>query len=227
MVALKLLLGVFGNITAITLFSSPCKVVYGMAKKKSTEEFSAVPFLTVLLNCSFWFIYSILHGGLEAVLIINSIGIALEFIFLTTFCIFAKDRKKFFLYLIPTLAAISVAAGIAHFVEHDLAVKIVGWMTFGFCISMYAGPLAVTKTVITTKSTEFLPVFPSIMSLVNGLAWGAYGLDVSNWVVYIPNGVCGGILGVIQVLLLIIYPNKPKTEAQPLLVDEEDPKNLV
>ncbi|KAJ6376045.1 hypothetical protein OIU77_000921 [Salix suchowensis] len=48
---LRLAVGIMGNAASLLLFSAPILTFYRVIRKKSTEEFSCVPYIIALLNC--------------------------------------------------------------------------------------------------------------------------------------------------------------------------------
>ncbi|RLM77984.1 bidirectional sugar transporter SWEET4 [Panicum miliaceum] len=53
---------------------------------------------------------------------------------------------------------------------------VVGILCVLFGTGMCAAPLSVMKMVTQTKSVEYMPLFLSLASLVNGICWTAYAL---------------------------------------------------
>ncbi|KAJ6775434.1 BIDIRECTIONAL SUGAR TRANSPORTER SWEET [Salix purpurea] len=68
----------------------------------------------------------------------------------------------------------------------------------------YASPLAAMKTVITTKSVEFMPFLLTFSTLLNGGFWTLYALLAKDFLVGVPNGI-GFLLGIAQLILYGIY----------------------
>ncbi|CAN4111057.1 unnamed protein product [Withania somnifera] len=62
------------------------------------------------------------------------------------------------------------------------------------------------KTVVTTKSVEYMPFFLSFFLFLNGGAWTLYSLLVSDWFVGVSNGT-GCFLGAVQQVIYAIYRN--------------------
>lgn len=67
-------------------------------RKKSTEEFSCVPYITALLNCLLytWYGLPVVSCGWEnfPVVTINGLGILLEFSFILIYLWFASPTRK-------------------------------------------------------------------------------------------------------------------------------------
>lgn len=65
--------------------------------------------------------------------------------------------------------------------------------------------LAWQLKVIRTKSAASMNVLQSVMSCACAGSWALYGLLIHDNFVLMPN-ILGTVLGVMQVLLLLIYP---------------------
>lgn len=60
------------------------------------EEFKPDPYLATVLNCLLWIFYGLpfIHPDSLLVVTINSIGLALELIYLTIFFVYAKNNGR-------------------------------------------------------------------------------------------------------------------------------------
>ena len=69
-------------------------------KKKSTENYKAIPYVTTLLSTSLWTFYGALKGA-DGLLVttVNAAGVAFQLTYVTLFIIFAPKRKKVILFL--------------------------------------------------------------------------------------------------------------------------------
>ncbi|KAI4324988.1 hypothetical protein MLD38_030425 [Melastoma candidum] len=67
-------------------------------RKRSTEEFSCVPYIIVLLNCLIytWYGLSIISKEWEnfPVVTINGLGVVLEFTFIPIYILFTSNKNK-------------------------------------------------------------------------------------------------------------------------------------
>ncbi|TYH82582.1 hypothetical protein ES332_D02G071700v1 [Gossypium tomentosum] len=96
-------------------------------------------------------------------------------------------------------------------------------MCSGLNIIMYGSPLAAMKTVVRTKSVEYMPFFLSFFLFLNGGIWAFYALLMHDYFLGVPNGI-GCLLGTAQLLLYAIYKNaKPSnnTSLQGLMEQKE------
>uniref|UniRef100_A0A9I9EC42 Uncharacterized protein n=1 Tax=Cucumis melo TaxID=3656 RepID=A0A9I9EC42_CUCME len=65
------------------------------------------------------------------------------------------------------------------------------------------------KTVIKSKSVEYMPFMLSLFFFFNGGIWTFYAFLVHDWFLAVPNGM-GLLLGLTQLLLYAIYRNARK-----------------
>lgn len=65
-----------------------------IAKRRSTEEFESIPYVSKLLNAYFWVYYGFIKPNSVLVATVNVFGGAVEIVFLTIFLLFAPPRMK-------------------------------------------------------------------------------------------------------------------------------------
>ncbi|KAL6132123.1 hypothetical protein ACLB2K_070494 [Fragaria x ananassa] len=226
---LRLATGVMGNAASLLLYSTPILTMSRIIRKKSTEEFSCVPYITALLNCLLytWYGLPVVSCGWEnfPVVTINGLGILLEFSFILIYLWFASRTRKASLIfsmmviaiLIPLIVMFFITVSISTFVFHDhhhrkVFVGSIGLVT---SVSMYGSPLVVVKQVIATKSVEFMPFYLSFFSFLSSSLWMAYGLLGHDLFLASPNLV-GSPLGIFQLLLYCKYRKRAvKTMGSP------------
>jgi hypothetical protein len=71
-------------------------------------------------------------------------------------------------------------------------------------VGMYAAPLSAMQKVVETKSVEFFPLAPSLLTLLVSLLWTIYSLLVGSLAILVPNAA-GIVVGVLQVGLWLRY----------------------
>ncbi|KAL2500039.1 Bidirectional sugar transporter SWEET7 [Abeliophyllum distichum] len=176
----RTIIGIIGNIISFSLFISPAPTFWRIIKKKSTEEFHPYPYLASVMNCVFWIFYGIpvVHPDSVLVVTINSVGLALELIYLCIFFIFTnkKIRITILLFLVSEIVFLAVIAVITLlcFHTHETRSMFVGIICDIFGIIMYASPLSIVRKVFKTKSVEFLPFWLCLAGFVNGVVWFTY-----------------------------------------------------
>ncbi|CAJ2662211.1 bidirectional sugar transporter SWEET17-like [Trifolium pratense] len=202
--------GVIGNIISILMFLSPVPTFWRIIKHRSTEDFSCFPYICTLLNSSLWTYYGIIKDGEYLVATVNGFGIVVEIIYILLFLIYAPPKIRVKTAIIGgildvvILAAAVVTTQLA--LEGDARSGAVGIMGAALNILMYASPLAVMKTVVKTKSVEYLPFLLSFFFFINGGVWLLYAFLVRDLILGVPNGT-GFVLGAMQLVLYAVYRN--------------------
>ncbi|CAL4946307.1 unnamed protein product [Urochloa decumbens] len=210
--------GVSGNVIALFLFLSPVVTFWRIIRKRSTEDFSGVPYNMTLLNCllSAWYGLPFVSPNNILVTTINGTGSLIEAIYVVIFLIFAERRIRLrMLGLLGIVTSIFAAVVLISLLAlHGNGRKIFcGLAATIFSICMYASPLSIMRLVIKTKSVEFMPFLLSLSVFLCGTSWFIYGLLGRDPFIIIPNG-CGSVLGLTQLVLYAIY-RKNKGAAAP------------
>ncbi|XP_025878169.1 bidirectional sugar transporter SWEET1a isoform X1 [Oryza sativa Japonica Group] len=180
-------------------------------KKRSTEDFSGVPYNMTLLNCllSAWYGLPFVSPNNILVTTINGTGSVIEAIYVVIFLIFAerKARLKMMGLLGLVTSIFTMVVLVSLLALHGQGRKLFcGLAATIFSICMYASPLSIMRLVIKTKSVEFMPFLLSLSVFLCGTSWFIYGLLGRDPFIAIPNG-CGSFLGLMQLILYAIYRN--------------------
>ncbi|XP_058226154.1 bidirectional sugar transporter SWEET16-like isoform X4 [Rhododendron vialii] len=146
MASLSFIIGLIGNIISLLVFASPIGTFMRVVKKKSTENYKAIPYITTLLSTSLWTFYGLLKPGGLLIVTVNAAGAVLQFVYVTLFLIYAPKNIKvksmklvgiFDVFFLGTV--IGVALGAIH---GSLRLTIVGIICAVLTIGMYAAPLS-------------------------------------------------------------------------------------
>ncbi|KAL3638884.1 Bidirectional sugar transporter sweet1 [Castilleja foliolosa] len=186
-------------------------------KKKSTEQFSGVPYVMTLLNCllSAWYGLPFVSPNNMLVSTINGTGAVIESIYVLIFLIYApkKEKVKIVGLLIIVLSVFGAVVLVSMLALHGNGRKLFcGVAATVFSIIMYGSPLTIIRLVIKTKSVEFMPFFLSLFVFLCGSSWFVFGLLGKDPFVAVPNGFGSG-LGAVQLILYAIYrKNKGENE---------------
>ncbi|KAJ3670841.1 hypothetical protein LUZ60_008267 [Juncus effusus] len=206
----RTVVGIIGNIISLGLFLSPLPTFVKIVREKAVQQFSPMPYLATLMNCTLWVVYGLpfIHPHSVLVLTINGTGMLLEAIYLAVFFSFSprKLRKRIIGVIIgEAIFVAAVLAGVltgAH-TQHKRT-QIVGILCVIFGTCMYAAPLSIMKSVIQEKSVKYMPFSLSFVSLLNGVCWTAYALIKFDLYITIPN-VLGTALSLAQLVLYFYY----------------------
>ncbi|KAF3445571.1 hypothetical protein FNV43_RR10747 [Rhamnella rubrinervis] len=216
---LHFIFGVFGNATALFLFLAPTITFKRIVMKKSTEQFSGLPYVMTLLNCllSAWYGLPFVSPNNILVSTINGTGAVIESIYVLLFIIYAPKREK--AKILGLLALVLTVFGAVALVSllalHGKSRKLCcGLAATIFSIVMYASPLSIMRMVIKTKSVEFMPFFLSLFVFLCGTSWFIFGLLGRDPFVAVPNGFGSG-LGAVQLILYFIYRDNKGVSKKP------------
>ncbi|CAK9161332.1 unnamed protein product [Ilex paraguariensis] len=206
----RFIVGVVGDIISFFLFASPSPTIFRIYKNKSSEGFLPDPYCATVLNCLLWIFYGLpfVTPDQALVVVINSIGLALELIYLTVFFIYTDSKRRCRIIICLTtevvfFAAIVLATLLGFHIHHRRNM-FVGLFCVIFGIIMYASPLTKMWDVIRTKSVEYMPFWLSVASFCNGAIWLTYALIKFDLYIMIGNGV-GALFGLSQLILYACY----------------------
>lgn len=223
-------MGIIGNVISILVFASPIKTFIGIVKKKSTENYKGIPYVTTLLSTSLWTFYGLLKPDGLLVTTVNGAGVLFQLSYVILFIIFApKDKKVTTLKLVGLFNVVfygSVIGATLLAMHGSLRLTFVGIICAALTNGMYASPLAVMKNVIKTKSVEYMPFFLSFFLFLNAGIWSAYAFLVKDVYIAVPNGI-GFVLGSAQLILYGIYKKKSKSTKSMEMMEEEGSAHLV
>lgn len=221
MASLNFIFGLLGNLTTGLVYLSPAKTFWHIVQRRSTEEFESVPYISKLLNAYFWVWYGIVKPNSLLVASVNGFGAVLEIIYVIIFLIFAPPIMR---------ARTAVLAGVCDvvfpgtavlvtqiFFDRDVQIKVSGFLSLCFSMVAYGSPLSAMKTVVVTKSVEYMPFLLSFILFINGAVWTVYAVLTRDPFIGIPNG-SGFILGTAQLVLYAIYW-KPKSSSKKISDD--------
>ncbi|KAG7035735.1 Bidirectional sugar transporter SWEET3b, partial [Cucurbita argyrosperma subsp. argyrosperma] len=158
--SIRMIVGIFGNGASLLLYCVPILTFWRVVKKKSTEEFSCVPYIVALLNCLLytWYALPVVSNGWEnfPVVTINGFGVLLEFSFIFIYVWFSSPKrkaitrssfvlktKKVALRLVGVVIVFSCVGMISTFAlkSHHLRKLFVGCIGLVASVAMYGSPL--------------------------------------------------------------------------------------
>ncbi|OMO98649.1 SWEET sugar transporter [Corchorus capsularis] len=230
MASLSFIIGIIGNVISILVFASPIKTFWLVVKKKSTENYKGVPYITTLLSTSLWTFYGIINPDGLLVMTVNGAGAVFQLIYVTLFLIYApKDKKVKTAKLVAILNVGFLGAVIAVTllaIHGNIRLTFVGILCAALTIGMYASPLSAMRTVIKTKSVEYMPFLLSFFLFLNAGVWSAYSVLVKDIYIGVPNAI-GFVLGSAQLILYVIYKNKSGSAKSTEAMEEEGSAHLV
>ncbi|XP_051220289.1 bidirectional sugar transporter SWEET16 [Lolium perenne] len=206
------IIGIIGNIISVLVFISPIPTFWRIVRSKSTEEFEPAPYVLTLLNSLLWLYYGVTKPDGLLIATVNGFGTVMETIYVVLFLIYAADHATrvktaklvatldigFFGFVFATTRF--AIAGL------DMKIMVIGLICVCLNVFMYGSPLAAVRTVITTRSVEYMPFFLSFFLFLNGGVWATYAILDRDIFLGVPNGI-GFFLGIIQLGIYAFYQN--------------------
>ncbi|KAF7830673.1 bidirectional sugar transporter SWEET3 [Senna tora] len=228
--SLRMAVAVLGNAASVSLYAAPTVTFKRVIRKKSTEEFSCLPYVIGLLNCLLytWYGLPVVSYKWEnfPLVTVNGVGIALELSYVIIYFWYAspKGKVKVAMTAIPVMVVFCIIALVSTFAFHDNRHRklLVGSIGLVVSVALYASPLVVMKKVIQTKSVEFMPLPLSLCAFIASVLWLTYGLLIRDIFVAGPS-VVGAPLGILQLVLHCKYRKRKAV----VVVTEEPAVNKI
>ncbi|KAL8143102.1 hypothetical protein V2J09_016134 [Rumex salicifolius] len=219
--------GLLGNVVSFMVYLSPTPTFYKIYKAKATQGFQPLPYAVALFSSMLTFYYGLIKEANGTLLItINSVGIVIESVYLTIFMIYAskeaklKTSKMLLSFNVGLLGVIILLTSLlTHGAQRE---AVIGWICAICSVCFFASPLCVIRTVIKTKSVEFMPFWLSFSLTICAIMWFFYGFFIKDFYVALPN-VLGLAFGITQMTLYLIYKdsNKKKMTTLPISTSAE------
>ncbi|XP_038881469.1 bidirectional sugar transporter SWEET17 isoform X2 [Benincasa hispida] len=210
------------------MFLSPVGTFQRIIRNKSTEQFESFPYVCTWLNSSLWTYYGIIKPGAYLVATINTFGVVVQSFFLGVFLIYAPSAMKVrtgILVGILDIGMLTATIAVSELaLEGGKRIGALGFVCAGLNIMMYASPLSVMKTVIKSRSVEYMPFMLSLFFFLNGGIWTFYAFLVHDWFLAVPNGMGLG-LGLTQLLLYAIYRNAKRPLNTSIITSQHQQQN--
>ncbi|KAI5073339.1 hypothetical protein GOP47_0011352 [Adiantum capillus-veneris] len=205
---LTLASGIAGNVVGVLLYASPMPIFVRICRRRSTEEFSGVPYAFSALSTAQWTYFAILKGPRERPLAsLTAIGFCLQFAFNYIYLRFATKSQRVLQTALLAIVASFYACMVTltHiFLKADVRINVVGISCVVNSIFFCASPLVILKRVIQSGSTEFLPFYLPLFMFLTGAIWSIFSYLTHDFYIGIPNGA-GAILGGLQILIHVYY----------------------
>ncbi|XP_058189047.1 bidirectional sugar transporter SWEET17-like isoform X1 [Rhododendron vialii] len=212
MESLVFLFGLLGNITTGLVYLSPAKTFWEIVMRRTTGDYESIPYICKLVNAYMWVYYGVLKPDSVLVATVNGFGGVAEIAYIIIFLLFAPPRMKARTAIMFGISNVAFPAAVVLvtqlMLDTEQQIEAAGFLSLCFSMVAYASPLSAMKTVVMTKSVEYMPFLLSFMLFINGGVWTVYAMLTSDWFIGIPNG-SGFLLGTSQLVLYAIYW-KPK-----------------
>ncbi|GMJ01098.1 homolog of Medicago truncatula MTN3 [Hibiscus trionum] len=211
--------GLLGNILSFLVYLAPLPTFYRIFKKKSTEGFQSIPYSVALFSAMLLLYYAFLKKHDASMLItINTIGCCIESIYLFLYMIYATKTARVYttkLLIFFNIGALGLIILVTLASFHGrLRVTIVGWICAIFSVCVFAAPLSIIRSVIKTKSVEYMPLPLSFFLTLCAVTWFLYGYSLRDFYIATPN-ILGFSFGVTQMILYVLYRGGTKEAMLP------------
>lgn len=239
-----------GVVIGSYMFYAPVRDVQNAVARGSLGDLNPLPWAFMLGNCAAWVLYSILIRNFF-VFVGNLPGLLLSvWLNLAASKVLYMQQQGF----VPVSSSTpSSEQGQFKPPNHDYWVMgiVTAWMGvvsvvgFGDSISLdtkrlivglganinlsffYGAPLSTILKVMKERNTASIHLLTMAANTANGIFWGAYGLAVLDYYIFIPNGM-GALMGFVQFALYMTLPRKMaeekpanKTEGVRVIADEQ------
>uniref|UniRef100_A0A0D6QW49 Bidirectional sugar transporter SWEET n=1 Tax=Araucaria cunninghamii TaxID=56994 RepID=A0A0D6QW49_ARACU len=213
-------IGILASGVSFMLYGGPIVTFWRIIKKRSTEDFSGVPYAIALFNCLIYTLYGspLVSDGWKniVVMVVNSIGLVLECAFIGIFLTFAQPKIRVLTarMVVGVLMVFGTITGVCFLAMHDKKHKqvLVGTAGMVATVVLYGAPLSVIRLVLKTKSVEYMPFNLSLCTFVTSVLWLGYGALSKDIMIMAPNFL-GLPLGSFQMVLHCMYKgNKGQTK---------------
>ncbi|XP_057729478.1 bidirectional sugar transporter SWEET12-like [Arachis stenosperma] len=216
---LVFIFGILGNIASFVCFLAPLPTFYRVCKKKSTEGFQSIPYVAALFSAMLWIFYAYVKTGETLLITINAFGCVIETIYLAIFITYCPKKVRMStlrMILLLNFGGFCTIVLLTHILAKGAnRPKLLGWICVVFATTVFAAPLSIIRTVIRTKSVEFLPFPLSLLLFISAIMWLLYGIFLKDIYVTLPN-VVGLTFGTVQMVLYAMYRNKKSVQDEKL-----------
>ncbi|KAH9255060.1 hypothetical protein BASA81_006819 [Batrachochytrium salamandrivorans] len=201
-------LGNAGIAAVLLLWTSPIYDLFlsrsSVLRLRSTKQLATgFNYIASLFSCLLWVMYTCNRTDmLMESFFVNVLGLGVNAIMVACYWYFAQTQQRFDANVqLGFLSAAALAVGLLWLYLRDNA--FVGYVAIVLNLLMYFGPFFAVKEVCKTKSTSSMPLAPVVMTLITSAIWTAYGVEVANLPILIPN--VGGIGFGVTMLLVWLY----------------------
>ncbi|GMT23964.1 hypothetical protein PFISCL1PPCAC_28590 [Pristionchus fissidentatus] len=207
------LFGLWVSALQLSFLLLPLSLVMEWRKRGTTEGFSAVMLVLPLPIMSCWMRYGYLTGD-SMMVVTNSIMMATSLIYLAIFMQYTKDRTIVYKQIGAVIAVLSAIFFYVSTLKDEEKADSMGKISGVVQNARIFGALYQIKTVIDTKTTEYMP-YPMQFAMIFFISqMTLYAVLSGNYYMAIAS-IPGILLCLSSIALYIIYP--PITWRVPIL----------
>ncbi|MED6120168.1 hypothetical protein PIB30_018374 [Stylosanthes scabra] len=216
MATLIFAVGIIGTVLSLLVFASPITTFREVVKKKSTENYKGAPYIATFLCTSLWSFYGVLKPGGFLVAAVNGAGALFHCVYILIFILYSpqdtKMRTAHYVGVVDVGFVATVISVTVLVLDGSIQLTVLGMLCSALTVLMYASPLLAMRTVIKTKSVEYMPFLLSLFMFLNAGAWALYSLLLRDFYIGIPNFV-GLVLGSAQLTVYLMYKEKARADS--------------
>lgn len=205
---------VIGVATSNALYFSPLAATLERTKAGSMGSLNPLPAAVTVLSTIAWLQYGLSVAN-PFVVASNVPGLTAAIAGFVLMLPLMKDKADLPLTQATFIGGVAATLGLWTWLvfSHATAVvrsSILGYWASAFFIVLCASPLSTIKKVVQTKNAASIFALTTAAQCANCGLWSAYGyFGVKDVFVWAPN-VTGLVLGLCQLALKLIFPNKDK-----------------
>mmetsp|Transcript_8721 Transcript_8721/g.12101 ORF Transcript_8721/g.12101 Transcript_8721/m.12101 type:complete len:298 (-) Transcript_8721:155-1048(-) len=202
-----------GFVGAQLLFYSPTTTFRKIIKNQSVAGYDHTPYVVSVATCTLWVAYGLRTPGRFMPFLTNAVGgfAEINFVIIYLFYSSGKQRRSCQCDVVVTIVFLTIIIAIALLIPLPLKLKgedstssLLGLSAACVNTFMYAAPLNIARTVIQTKSVQWMPLPLTLGGLICSLCWTVYAVLVGDVSVFIPN-TAGDFLGFTQLIIYFTY----------------------
>ena len=201
----KYCVGNCATISTIVQFLVGIQVCVGFYKKKSTGDSSCLTFLAGVCMTFVCYNYGKLIDN-PTLQTVNVTGLVLQAAYALVFYKYTtykvKTGKKIVLVLLFVVLIQSYISKEENLLSSQIRVGLLGAF---LSISYSSAPLANLQLVFKTKSTESLPFYLILVTVLVTAQWTLYGAIIEDKIIKIPNFI-GCVASMFQLSLFLFFP---------------------
>uniref|UniRef100_A0A9I9CIX1 Uncharacterized protein n=1 Tax=Cucumis melo TaxID=3656 RepID=A0A9I9CIX1_CUCME len=148
---LPIFVGVIGNIISVLFFISPIKTFWRVLKKRSTEEFDSLPYVSTFLTASLWAYYGLIKPDGFLIVTVNIFGLSLQICYLIIFLLLSPPHMKVRTATLVAILDVGFVGGtisISYFMLHgNSRINVIGLICAALNIINCSSPLGIAVSI--------------------------------------------------------------------------------
>lgn len=218
-----------GAMFSSALAMGPLGAVLGVRKNGDLGEVNPDPLPILFANCIAWCMYGAASKNYW-VFLGNITGTIIGLFYVVSIFSHATPpvRRRLEIITLPLFSLVVISGFATSLLPAQYGSETSGYVANGLVFVVFSSPLTTLGKVITTRNSASINRPFGIIMVLNCATWTVYAAFIHDMYLLVPN-VFGLALGIVQVLLMVIFPaGSPDTPllADSLLADAADPCNL-